>query len=317
SFRPSRAQLEVHNAITSPSYIGKDADIFMDHSRTSDATKFLAHPAITSRLYDFQFGVCELSILHFPRFDLHSQLNRTRAKTINMKNFSPKVELPDLPSHPTYGDLTECLAVLNSFAKAFLNIETCDLVAAAKEFVEQLDDFSPWSSSEVHILAFWFSNVFGAYRRAVVHDIRTGESTRTLVKFRFHMQDIELSGLLFKAARSRQQQSSRPVNGDSNTTSLRVVPRQEALFGSMSTQSGPGKRRRDKKVPEEVSAQVPRKSGRQLCLRYASIQGCPSKTKDRCIQNYLAHFEPLSIPAIVENYIRDHYGGVRIPPSNQ
>ncbi|KAE8990431.1 hypothetical protein PR003_g22507 [Phytophthora rubi] len=90
-FRPSRAQQEVHNAISAPAYIGKDDDIYMDHVRTSASTHFLAHPAVTSRLHDFQFGVCDLSVLHFPRFDLNDKLDRKKAHAVNMRNFSTKV----------------------------------------------------------------------------------------------------------------------------------------------------------------------------------------------------------------------------------
>ncbi|EGZ05475.1 hypothetical protein PHYSODRAFT_307736 [Phytophthora sojae] len=163
NFRPSRAQQEVHDAISAPAYIGKDGDVYMDHVRTSTATRFLAHPAVASRLFDIEFSACDLSILHFPRFALDSPLNRSKAKAVNTRNFSSKVALPELPDKPI-----------------FFNEETRDVFAAAKDFGEQLEDFAPWSSSEVHILAFWFSNIIGAYRLAVVEDMRSGRAIRSV-----------------------------------------------------------------------------------------------------------------------------------------
>ncbi|KAE8904747.1 hypothetical protein PF003_g11310 [Phytophthora fragariae] len=193
-FRPSRAQQEVHNAISAPAYIGKDDDIYMDPVRTSASTHFLAHPAVTSRLHDFQFGVCDLSVLHFPRFDLNDKLERKKAHAVNMRNFSTKVDLPHIPENPEYSDLTESLTVLHIFAKGFFDSITREFVEAAKEFCETLNDFAPWSSREVHILAFWFSNVFAAYRLAVVNDLRTGSVSRFKIQLKFSMQDAELTG---------------------------------------------------------------------------------------------------------------------------
>ncbi|EGZ19596.1 hypothetical protein PHYSODRAFT_558338 [Phytophthora sojae] len=260
NFRPSRAQQEVHDAISAPAYIGKDGDVYMDHVRTSTATKFLAHPAIASRLFDIEFSACDLSILHFPRFALDSQLDRSKAKAVNMRNFSSKVALPELPDKPMFSDLTEALSVLYTFAKEFFNEETRDIFAAAKDFGEQLEDFAPWSSSEVHILAFWFSNIIGAYRLAVVEDMRSGYSTR-------HSETTLWLGKELSVGTVRNLRKSRP--------------------------------------------KFQRKTDRQLCLRYASVQGCSSKSKDRCLQSFLAHFEPAELPEAVAAYIRDTYGGVR------
>ncbi|EGZ18399.1 hypothetical protein PHYSODRAFT_406756, partial [Phytophthora sojae] len=171
--------------------------------------------------------------------------------------------------------LTEALSVLYTFAKEFFNEETRDVFAAAEDFGEQLEDFAPWSSSEVHILAFWFSNIIGAYRLAV-------------------------------ASRARANQAS-GTNGPSPTRdSTRAVHK-----GGNDAVARQGVKRRDRKVLQEISAQVPKKDGRQLCLRYASVQGCSSKSKDRCLQSFLAHFEPAELPEAVAAYIRDTYGGVR------
>ncbi|OWZ14060.1 hypothetical protein PHMEG_00012521 [Phytophthora megakarya] len=182
-FRPSRSQEDVHNAITAPTYIGKDEDTFLNHVRISKATKFLAHPAVTPRLDDIEFGPCGLLMLHFTRLDIDDQIRRQKQNKI-----STKVELPDIP-----------------------------------------------------ILAYWFSNVFAAYRLAVVNDIVSGSNTRATIQIRFNMH----------------------VAGN-----------------------------------------------RQLCLRYKSKQGCTSKSRDRCVQSYLTHFEQTELPEAVATYINEQLGGV-------
>ncbi|KAG1699887.1 hypothetical protein DVH05_012326 [Phytophthora capsici] len=100
SFRPSRIQHDIHRVISAPTYSGKASEDFMDHVRTSDATLFMPHPAIVSRLVDFDFDSCSLSVLHFLRWDINAQIDRKKTKNVNLRNFSPKVELCDIPPAP-------------------------------------------------------------------------------------------------------------------------------------------------------------------------------------------------------------------------
>ncbi|KAE8968754.1 hypothetical protein PR002_g27647 [Phytophthora rubi] len=66
-FRPTRAQRDVHNAITSTAYA-----------------------AVLSRLYEFLFGPCSLSILHFVRFDFQAQLFESEKKKRSPHHSSSK-----------------------------------------------------------------------------------------------------------------------------------------------------------------------------------------------------------------------------------
>ncbi|ETL92946.1 hypothetical protein L917_08806, partial [Phytophthora nicotianae] len=53
NFRPSQGQQAVHDAITAVEHRGKSPALFVEHVRSSHATKFLPHPAVLSRLYDY------------------------------------------------------------------------------------------------------------------------------------------------------------------------------------------------------------------------------------------------------------------------
>ncbi|KAE9297378.1 hypothetical protein PF001_g16434 [Phytophthora fragariae] len=77
SFRPSARQQDVHALTCADDHRGKSPGSFVDYARASLAAKFIPLPAILSRLYDFLFGVCGLSVLHFRRFDLSAQLGTT------------------------------------------------------------------------------------------------------------------------------------------------------------------------------------------------------------------------------------------------
>ncbi|KAE9279588.1 hypothetical protein PR003_g28195, partial [Phytophthora rubi] len=189
SFRPSARQQDVHALTCADDHRGKSPGSFVDYARASLATKFIPLPAILSRLYDFLFGVCGLSVLHFRRFDLSAQLDYANTSQLNARNFSAGVDLPPLPREPSHGDLKAALGVLGTYSEEFFDPNTRRLVSAAKDFAEELSDYEPWSSSEVKTLAFWFSNIFAAYRRSCEHDLDHGSATRLDVRSRFSMQD--------------------------------------------------------------------------------------------------------------------------------
>ncbi|ETL87860.1 hypothetical protein L917_13025, partial [Phytophthora nicotianae] len=154
----------------------------------------IPHPAIVSRLFDFDFDSCSLSVLHFLRWDIDAQINTEKTKTVNLRNFSPKVELADIPEHPEYWDLLEVISVLHTFAQEFFDVHTQALVAAAKKFGDRL-------SREIVVLASWFTSVFGAYRTAVINAVSLGLCIRSAVQNRFNTQDGEISKLLFQLVR--------------------------------------------------------------------------------------------------------------------
>lgn len=311
-FRPSRSQQEVHRAITAADYAGKSPDTFMDHARNSSSTKFLPHPAVMSRLYDFQFGTCGISVLHFARFDLNAQLHLATSKHVNLRNYSPKLDLPAVNEQPTHHDLTEALAVLGAYAEELFDGPTRRFISTAREFGDELRDYGPWGTTDITGLAFWFSKVFASYRLAVVNDTATGEETRMSIRQRFCMQDAELNGILLKLSRgSHRKPMTEPgphtmYTGDRATTTARAR-------GVSSLEN----RRKHHKIPQEVLAQVPKLDGRQLCLRYVSAQGCASKTKGQCLQPYLAHFNPGRLPDDVRDYIAQNLGGLAAKTESQ
>ncbi|KAE8906927.1 hypothetical protein PF002_g31607 [Phytophthora fragariae] len=296
-FRPTRAQRDVHNAITSTAYAGKTPDSFVDHARNSRATKFLPHPAVLSHLYEFLFGLCSLSILHFVRFDFQAQLFESEKKKVNLQNFSPTLNLPEPLHSPEFTDLVEALSVLDAFANEFFEDVTRKFVSEGKGFCDELTGLAPWSSLEVKGLAFWFSNVFGAYRLAVVQDSTTGGSTRLRVKERFTIQDGELQGILMKLARSK---ASPLVRKPADTPS----------YGSLQPSERQVLNRKHKKIPQDVLRHVPRLNGLQLCLKSISPQGCPSSSPDKCTQPVLGHFTPANLHPVVETYVRERFGGL-------
>ncbi|KAF4045307.1 hypothetical protein GN244_ATG02295 [Phytophthora infestans] len=178
-FRPTAAQQTIHQAITSVGHKGKDAMLFVEHARTSESTRFLPHPAILRRLYSFEFGPGELSVLHLVRFDLDAQFNLSNTQGVNLGNFSDKISLPPTPKTPTRMQFVSAIATLNGYAGEFCEDTTRSLVDAVHRFAESLVDYDPWTPMEIKALAFWCSKVFGSYRRAVQSDLTSGQFARS------------------------------------------------------------------------------------------------------------------------------------------
>ncbi|KAL4140233.1 hypothetical protein PRNP1_014518 [Phytophthora ramorum] len=301
NFRPSQGQQAVHEAITASEHRGKSPALFVEYVRSS---KFLPHPAILSRLYDFQFGVCGLSVLHLQRFDLTARLEHAGSNSVNLRNFSVKVALPSLPTNPSHSSLCNSLSILGTYAEEFFDAPTRRLLTSAKSFAEELTDYAPWSPDEVKAIAFWFSNVLGAYRRAVESDISQGRSTRSELTGRFCMQDAELNGMLLKLSRGRDQ-GIRRGKRDTHEPQLDASDRPQYRGNRPN-----GRQASRRQVPIAVTQAAPRLNGKQLCLRYISIKGCPSKAPDRCTYEFLGHFNPETLDPVVREYVVEKYGGL-------
>ncbi|POM69677.1 12-oxophytodienoate reductase [Phytophthora palmivora] len=116
-------------------------------------------------------------------------------------------------------------------------------------------------------------------------DISQGTSTRSELTGRLCMQDAELNGMLLKLSRGRDQGIRRGNRPNGRQASRR-------------------------QVPIAVTQAAPHLNGKQLCLRYISIKGCPSNAPDRCTYEFLGHFNPETLDPIVREYVVEKYGGL-------
>lgn len=68
SFTPSPPQVRVFKRISRPEYSGKELANFLGGLINVPAVQFKPHPVVLVRLYDFQFGIRGLSVMHFVQF---------------------------------------------------------------------------------------------------------------------------------------------------------------------------------------------------------------------------------------------------------
>lgn len=131
--------------------------MFIADARESDATQFLLHSAIMSRVYHFEFRPCALSVLHFVRFDLDAELIEADEKKTNVTHFSASVGLLKPIRNPTYEKLLEALSALSTHADEFFEEHTSAFVMTAYRFCAKLSDFGPCSVFDIKSIAFWKS----------------------------------------------------------------------------------------------------------------------------------------------------------------
>jgi hypothetical protein len=183
--------------ITAPDHTGKTPVELMDTMISSRATRFLPHPGVLSRIYDFQFGIRGLSIMHFERFDFSARRRWYSQSTVNLNNFGPTVDVPRAREPSSLDDLGNALGVLQVFVDEFMDTHARRFVGAAKEFVEELKGYSTWDSVDVVTLAFWFDGVFEDFRRGVEKDVRHGCQSHSIIRDQFSFQDPHLQGVLY------------------------------------------------------------------------------------------------------------------------
>ncbi|EGZ21471.1 hypothetical protein PHYSODRAFT_490447 [Phytophthora sojae] len=65
-----------------------------------------------------------------------------------------------------------------------------------------------------------------------------------------------------------------------------------------------------RKTPDDTHPSLPQQDGKDVCLKFLSKRGCPSKDPSVCIVQSRVHFYPAAISDQLRNFIRHRFGGV-------
>ncbi|KAF4046188.1 hypothetical protein GN244_ATG01416 [Phytophthora infestans] len=301
AFNPTRTQQRVNELIAAPEYAGKDPAAVVDYMVSSRSTKCQPHPAIITRVCDFEFGARGLSLMHFKRFDFAARRSWYADGSVNLNSFAASVGIPKATKPQTLDDVSNALTVLHVFTEEFFDHHTRRLVGTAREFVEDLRSFCHWSAQDVGTLTFWFDRVFEDYRTSVDQDSRSGTDTRTRVQARLSLQDPDLPSVLYVI----QSERLASLTGPASKHSKPAQPNRPDLSRRIETS------RPQRKTPRDVIDALPRQGRRSVCIKYLSSGGCASKSDDRCAFPNHAHFLPDELPDVVRSHISNHLGGLR------
>ncbi|KAG6967699.1 hypothetical protein JG688_00006179, partial [Phytophthora aleatoria] len=137
---------------------------------------FAPHPGVLIRLYDFQFGMRGLSIMHFGFMDRVSKMVWVKSRKANMQNFSRAVAVPEAQAPSSVDDITAVLSSLQTYCTTFMATEVGDLVRSLHAFVQQ-EIPKIWPAKDLQNFVFWIDGVLEAFREATVHDLHGGGET--------------------------------------------------------------------------------------------------------------------------------------------
>ncbi|KAG1697806.1 hypothetical protein DVH05_015760 [Phytophthora capsici] len=201
AFAPTAVQLAVHNGITAPEHQGKAPSVFVESVIHAAAVRFQPHPGIIIRLYDFQFGMFGLSLLHLAPFGAHQRMAWLNAGGVNMQNFSAGVAAPKPPVASSMGLLVDAARMLCRYAQEFYAQPVRDVLESLLDLVQQLDGWHSWMASDIPHLVFWINSVLEQFRSQVHSsngDIHTA-SLQTIA--RLSLNDGELQNVMHALSR--------------------------------------------------------------------------------------------------------------------
>ncbi|OWZ16904.1 hypothetical protein PHMEG_0009237 [Phytophthora megakarya] len=132
-------------------------------------------------------------------------------------------------------------------------------------------------------LILWIDTQIELYRNAVTADINNGPATRYLIASRYTPDNLELHGILLKAQRKHMESldhASR-YNGAKHRT-----------------------------VPDDTMPLIPKLNDKEVCLKFMTKRGCPSKYPEVCVFESRAHFFPTGISDKLRAYISRKLGRI-------
>lgn len=292
SFSPSAVQVAVHDSITAPEHRGKLPIVFVETVIYAAAVRFQPHPGIIIRLYDFQFGMLGLSILHFAPFGVHQRMSWLNAGGVNMQNFSAGVTAPKPVSASSMGILVDAARMLCRYGQEFFAQPVRDVLEALLDFLQQLDGWHSWLAADLPHLVYWINSVLEQFRSYVHSSNGNIQASSLQTISRFSLNDGELQNVMHALSR-RSVQHALPA-----TRSLTQAPR--------SDRNG----QRQNRIPPAIFDLIPTHNGAPVCLRYLSAMGCPSGNSSHCVYGNRAHAAPDTLDARVKGHIIQRMGGL-------
>ncbi|KAJ0396295.1 hypothetical protein ATCC90586_003925 [Pythium insidiosum] len=186
AFSTTPLQRRAHALLYDTAVTGTSPQEFVKSLLAHGLVGFAPHPAVLSRLYDFQFGILGLSIMHLLQLDPTEKMEwvlstKARATKVNMQNFSRAVDLPPVTMPATMDQIMKALAGLKVYCDAFGSSLTCRLVQALHTATRDTLGLEFWEAADLKYLIYWIDSMLERYSIAVGNDARSGGESRAEV----------------------------------------------------------------------------------------------------------------------------------------
>jgi hypothetical protein len=252
--------------------------------------QFDTHPGTIGWLYDLRFGR-GLSISHFRRVSFLEKLRNGGHDTSDFATAAPIAPLP-----ASWSELGSTTRSFVDFSRAICDATTIAVVEALDQLVSALEGWQQCEIADLPLVVRWIDSLLERYRNASMHDTFHATVTRRDATTWFSISNPELHSLMITALGERLRVS------EARATSQRATPAREVTRSSF-----------DRKIPSEVSAEIPTQDGKEVCLHFLSKRGCKSSDPAKCTFKNRAHVWPEALPARLLQYITTRLDGLRKP----
>nr|KAE8945547.1 hypothetical protein PF009_g4802 [Phytophthora fragariae] len=293
SFRPSQMKKQVHDAISHPSLIGKNAQAVLESAQQGSRTKFLATRPVLRLSYDLSFGIRGLSLMHFQRFIQELEQN-TSSATGSMTNFGRSNALQPATAPTSINEIVDAFNTLLLFAEGFYNSTVYNFIKTGAVFMMRFAVLSRPDAATCNRLVFWINSKLGKFRSQI---IAANIQTAALVGLEFTRNDDHLLEL-YQAQQDRQRIAQLSIKSTRTPGSTRPSSTRDPRMTKVSS------------VPRELLAMLPKQGNKTMCMRFLSKKGCTGPAPGQCSDPNRAHFKPLALPADAKTFIDKTFLGL-------
>jgi hypothetical protein len=299
-FAPTIEQERIHHVISNEEQAGKSGDAFVEFVSSLSVAQFAMHPGVIMRLYDLQFGMRGLSIMHFRRVGFIDRLRMLSPASAAASDSSSGA--PVAPAPAAWAELGSATRSFVDYCRSMCDPVTVQVAEALDQFVLTLEGWRQFNDHDLPLLTLWIDATLERYRNAVVADLNHDTQSRHQAPSWFSTTNPEIHSLLLTAIGERLQ-----LNGGAGALS-------RALEGSSHRHDTSSHRAPqaagERRIPTDVIMNIPTKDGKEVCLHSLSRRGCSSTDSARCTYKNRAHFFPKTLPPKLRQYINSRLGGV-------
>ena len=280
NFKPTDAQKSIHAALVHQRHQGKPPMLHVESQMGSDSVVFKAEPGVLTRLYDWRFERWGLSITHFKPMDHYEKRLWGQQSGIDLTNFSTKAFISPKPSVKDWSDIIDSLEALQVYADEYFNSSTSDVIRSASRFARAVKLDERKLPVDLTLIQTWIDETFAMFRMQLANLTPNIPA----IQGRFDVNNFEWIREV-NIALFRQLSVQKPWA--MNPTAPTFVP-----------------------IPSDVLKLIPQKNGKNLCLKYLSVQGCNGQ-QAICLNKDRVHFIPAALDDAVKAIITARYGGFR------
>jgi hypothetical protein len=162
---------------------------------------------------------------------------------------------------------------------------------AVEKYVRDARRWKQWHDDELGTVAYWLDQTLERYRLVVARDVLNGTNERATAPQWFTGENATLKKLRESVLDARY----RPTGEAASTNDHK----------SANPRGG-----KDKRIPDEVKAIIPKRGDKELCVKHLSNKGCNKRADGKCFRPMCVHERPRAVPKLLGDFVNKNLGGL-------